>query len=193
MFDQPSQISFQLPSWLGDFAATYQASADPVEQMKFVLAAARENVQRGTGGPFAAAIFVAESGDLVSLGVNLVTTQGLSALHAEMVAISLAQRKLGSYDLSLNKGSLRLVCSTEPCAMCLGAIPWSGVREVVTGARDEDARAIGFDEGTKPDDWSASLTSRGITVHTDILRQQAREILHLYKTQAGTIYNVGNP
>jgi len=193
MFDQPSQICFQLPSWLAEFAATYQTSTDPVEQMKFVLAAARENVQQETGGPFAAAIFVANSGDLVALGVNLVTTQGLSALHAEMVAIAVAQRKLGSYDLSLNKGALRLVCSTEPCAMCLGAIPWSGVRQVVTGARDEDARAIGFDEGTKPDDWSASLTKRGISVHTDILRQQAREILHRYQKQVGTIYNVGSP
>ncbi len=193
MFDQPSQISFQLPSWLVDFAATYRASVDSSRQMSFILAASRENVERETGGPFAAAVFFAESGELVALGVNLVTTQGLSALHAEMVAIALAQRKLGSYDLSLNAKPLRLVCSTEPCAMCLGAIPWSGVCEVVTGARDEDARAIGFDEGTKPQDWSATLTERGITVQTDVLRQQAQEILQLYQKRVGVIYSAGSP
>ena len=40
-----------------------------------------------------------------------------------------------------------MVASTQPCAMCLGATPWSGIRRLVCGARDEDAEEIGFDEG----------------------------------------------
>jgi tRNA(Arg) A34 adenosine deaminase TadA len=46
-----------------------------------------------------------------------------------------------------------MVVSTEPCALCLGAIPWSGIRRLVCGARDEDARSIGFDEGEKVPYW----------------------------------------
>ena len=49
-----------------------------------------------------------------------------------------------------------LVASTEPCAQCFGATPWSGVRRLVCGARgSEDARAIGFERGTEPDHGSA--------------------------------------
>jgi tRNA(Arg) A34 adenosine deaminase TadA len=189
MFTQPSRISFEIPPWVSELSASYRATTDPEQQMAFVLAAARKNIEQETGGPFAAAIFDAENGDLVSLGVNLVITQGLSALHAEMVAIALAQRKLGTYDLSEGQHPLRLVSSTEPCAMCLGAIPWSGVHELHTGARDEDARAIGFDEGAKPQDWTRALKERGIKVQTEILRQDAGEVLKHYQETTGTIYN----
>jgi tRNA(Arg) A34 adenosine deaminase TadA len=82
-----------------------------------------------------------------------------------------------------------LVSSTEPCAMCLGAIPWSGVRGLVCGARDEDARAAGFDEGTKPANWAKALDERGIEVVRDVLRDEAREVLRSYVSGGGTIYN----
>jgi len=189
MFDQPSAISFQLPPWVNEFAATYRQTTDAQQQMAFVLAAAQRNIEKETGGPFAAAIFAADNGELVALGVNLVTTQGLSALHAEVVAISLAQRKFDTYDLSEAPRRLRLVSSTEPCAMCLGAIPWSGVGELITGAREEDARAIGFDEGAKPENWSATLDERGIQVTTDILRRDAKKVLQHYLETSGTVYN----
>ena len=191
MQKQPSHIDIVLPDWVNEFAERYQASTEPSAQMAFVLAAAHKNIQLKTGGPFAAAIFNIEDGELISLGVNLVTTQGLSILHAEMVAIAIAQRRLQTYDLSQASQTMRLVSSTEPCAMCLGAIPWSGVREVCTGARDEDARAIGFDEGAKPQNWVGSLNERGISVSTDILHQEARDILAFYQETEGTIYSPG--
>jgi len=86
----------------------------------------------------AAAIFESESGRLVSLGgVNLVTSEGLSILHAETLALALAQHKPGTYDLGrYDLPAHELVTVTEPSAMCLGAIPWSGVRRLITGARD---------------------------------------------------------
>jgi tRNA(Arg) A34 adenosine deaminase TadA len=73
--------------------------------------------------------------------------------------------------------------------MCLGAIYWSGVRSVVCGARDEDARSIGFDEGSKPADWVGTLESRGISVTKDVLRDEARSVLLSYKEAGGAIYN----
>lgn len=73
--------------------------------------------------------------------------------------------------------------------MCLGAIPWSGVRGVACGARDEDARAIGMDEGSKPPDWARALMSRGIEVHVDICRDEATSVLQDYAGRGGIIYN----
>ena len=79
-----------------------------------------------------------------------------------MVAIALAQQAIGSYDLGGEGRPIHeLVTSTEPCAMCLGAIPWSGVRRVLCGARGEDACEIGFDEGAKPADWVGRVAQAG--------------------------------
>lgn len=190
MFEQPHYINLQLPDWLERFSQNYVASHRLSEKMQFVISASRKNIEERTGGPFAAAIFEVESGTLVSLGVNLVTTQGLSILHAEMVAISIAQKKLDNYDLGgKSMPSHELVTSTEPCAMCFGAIPWSGVRHVATAAYDMDARAIGFEEGPKPDDWVKELESRNIKVSTDIERESARQVLQYYSKSGGHIYN----
>ncbi len=82
-----------------------------------------------------------------------------------------------------------LVASTEPCAMCLGAIPWSGIRSIVYAARDEDARSCGFDEGAKPKDWIEQLEKRGILVCTDVLRKEAKDILEQYTSNGGVVYN----
>ena len=73
--------------------------------------------------------------------------------------------------------------------MCLGAIPWSGVRRVVCGARGADACAIGFDEGAKPADWVAALTGRGIEVLRDVLRDEAQAVLRHYAESGRNIYN----
>ena len=158
--------------------------------MRFVIDAANENVRRNTGGPFAAAVFETETGKLISLGVNIVSRERLSILHAEMVALSLAQRKLQTYDLGrTNIPSHELVTSTEPCAMCFGAIPWSGIRRVVSGATDEDARRIGFDEGPKPINWIRELEVRGITVRSEVERDAATDVLNQYSRKGGSIYN----
>ena len=138
----------------------------------------------------AAAIFESESGKLISLGVNLVTTEELSIFHAEIVAFALAQRKLGSYDLG-RQGfpEHELVTSTEPCAMCFGAIHWSGVRRVITGTQDSDARRIGFDEGPKMIDWRNELEKRGIKTLCDIDREAAVLVLSEYSMRGGHIYS----
>ena len=190
MYSQAHTVSFQLPDWIEIFCRDYRATTDIRRRMEFVIAASRRNVETGTGGPFAAAIFESATGNLVSLGVNLVTTQRLSMLHAEMVATAVAQVKLNTYDLGdPSLPAHELFSSTEPCAMCLGAIPWSGVSRVITAARDEDARDIGFDEGIKPDDWKASLILRGIEVIDNIEAETANKVLLLYQHKNGQIYN----
>jgi tRNA(Arg) A34 adenosine deaminase TadA len=102
----------------------------------------------------------------------------------------MAGARLGSYDLG-NEGAAPtvLVSSVEPCAMCLGATPWSGVSRLIIGARDADARAIGFDEGDKPGNWVESLNARGIEVTQDVLREEAAGVLNAYANAGNEIYN----
>ena len=188
---QPIVIEIKLPGWIEPFLAGHPDSMPSVQdRMSLVIEAAQRNISEGTGGPFAAAVFEMESGRLVSLGVNLVLSQGLSILHAEMVAFALAQKKIGSYDLGrYDLPAHELVTSIEPCAMCFGAIPWSGVRRVIAGARDADARGIGFDEGSKMKDWRNELEKRGIATLCDISREAAAQVLLNYSLQGGIIYN----
>ncbi|MCB1036625.1 MAG: nucleoside deaminase, partial [Acidobacteria bacterium] len=158
--------------------------------MALVVELSRENLRQGTGGPFAAAVFDGSSGRLLAPGVNLVEPAGCSVAHAEMVALMVAQQVAGTFDLSApGLPPYELFASTEPCAMCFGAVPWSGVRRLVCGARKADAEAVGFDEGPKPRSWVASLERRGIRVRRDVLRRDAARVLREYRDAGRTIYN----
>ncbi len=185
----PDRFEFALPTWAQVIDKKAPANGSDTEKMSFAIELARENIRRKSGGPFGAAIFSQNDGSLVSVGVNLVTSVGCSVLHAEIVAIIMAQRALGTFDLSSRR--LELHSSTEPCAMCLGAIPWSGIRRLVCGARDEDARLVGFDEGAKPRDWNEVLKNAGIDVVVDVCRDNAKAVLEEYARSGGVIYNAG--
>jgi tRNA(Arg) A34 adenosine deaminase TadA len=183
------RITLKLPEWVEErFAEGDLLCPTLKDRMQLVIDLARENVRRGTGGPFGAAIFELETGRLVAPGVNLVEGHNLSAAHAEMVAISMAQWAMGRFDLS-GGPPCELVTSTEPCAMCFGGVIWSGVKSLVCGAREEDARSIGFDEGPKVKDWVGELSARGVEVRRDVCRREAAEVLKEYLRKGGAIYN----
>ncbi len=185
------QIVFSLPGWVEDFIPEPDHVYPTVEdKMRLVIELSRQNVQHGTGGPFGAGIFDINTNRLIAPGVNLVTTSNCSVVHAEMMAIMIAQHLVGHYDLgSDGNSSCELVSSTEPCAMCFGALLWSGIRRVVCGARENDVREIGFDEGTKLADWVQSLERRGISVVQDVCRGEASVVLRQYCECGGVIYN----
>ena len=183
------EIRIRLAGWVGDFVKHWEGGLGSLAgRMGLVVGLSRENVVRGSGGPFGAGVFEMGTGRLVAVGVNMVEAVRCSSAHAEVVALSLAQQGLGVYDLS-EKGDFELVSSTAPCAMCLGAVEWSGVRRVVCGARGEDAEAVGFDEGSKPGDWAGALAGRGIEVVEDVMRAEAREVLQEYVDGGGVVYN----
>lgn len=185
-----TQLELRLPPWLEALLTTAPqplTARTPAEQARLVIDLAHRNITHQTGGPFAAAVFARASGHLIAAGVNLVMTSRLSIAHAEVVALSLAQRYCDTWDLSAL--DLQLVTSAEPCWMCLGAIHWSGIRTVICSARDADIRAIGFDEGHKPHDWRAALQARGITVTADVERAAAIQVLQSYQQLGGCIYN----
>lgn len=186
-----AEVSLRLPEWVEDYVPDEETPYPTAEdRMRLAIGLARENLRRGTGGPFGAAIFEKESWRLVAPGVNVVVPQNNSAAHAEMVAIMVAQAQLGDFDLGgEGRPAYELVTSTEPCAMCFGAVPWSGVRTLVCGARDEDARGCGFDEGAKIANWATELQERGISVQRDVLREESAEVLREYAASGGVIYN----
>ncbi|MGF1667719.1 MAG: nucleoside deaminase [Acidimicrobiia bacterium] len=180
-----SQIVITLPDWIGELAPPVDQSLDG--RMRYVLALAERNVAEGTGGPFGAAVFSEEG--LVAPGVNLVVPSNVAIAHAEATAVALAGQRTGSFDLR----GMALVTSSEPCVMCFGVTWWSGVTQLVCGARDADVRQIGFDEGPKRADWAEALAAKGVEVVRDVLRTRAVTALRTYAAGGGLIYNGGKP
>lgn len=187
----PTRFTLELPAWVPTVLPPRDHRFETVEErVDLAIRLAGENVARKTGGPFGAAVFDQVSGRLLSVGVNIVVPGRCSVAHAEILAIVLAQQARGTHDLGAPDGPpLQLAVSAEPCAMCLGSVPWSGIRSLACGARDEDIRAVGFDEGPKVADWVAALRDRGIEVIRDVRRREATQVLEAYRDAGGEIYN----
>ncbi|MDP3984025.1 MAG: nucleoside deaminase, partial [Acidimicrobiia bacterium] len=166
----------RLPRWVDDACPPGRLYPTIDERMDLVIELARRNIAEETGGPFGAGVFNPDDGKLIAAGVNMVVPLQAAILHAESVAFALAGQVLGTFELA----GMELVTSTEPCAMCLGAVPWAGIGRLVCGARHEDAAAVGFDEGDKPPHWEEGLAARGIEVVQDVRRHQATAVLEAY-------------
>ena len=187
-----NSLTLSLPEWIDDFLKQYQFPlVSNEERMRFVLKLTLQNIEKTTGGPFGAAVFERESGHLVSVGVNVVLNQGCSAAHAEMMAIMLAQQELATHDLGIAElPEFQLVTSGKMCAMCLGSVVWSGVREVLASAQPEDVENIvGFDEGPAPADYDQQLEKRGSSIIPSFLREEGCEVLQRYVELEGVVYN----
>ena len=193
--------------------------------MSLAIELSNRNILEGTGGPFGCAIFERLSDNdsttstnkgsyckLVSIGMNRVVPLNNSTLHGEMVAIQLAQQKIGSFTLMVDKEEgictkvgddsgdskeeklkkkkrqFELFTSCEPCTMCLGATLWSGVSRIVCGATKDDAQSIGFDEGPVYTSSYTHLEGCGVAVTKNVLREKAADVLRRYGS-SGLIYN----
>lgn len=190
---QPLVLRVDLPSWLAEFRSKLPERLPDAEgRMEVAISLARQNVIAGSGGPFGALVVSAADGEVIALGVNRVEPASCSSAHAEIVALSLAQQVSGHWNLAEHRAApLQLVTSCEPCAMCLGAIPWSGVESVLCGATKADAEAAGFDEGDRPDAWVDKLKARGIDVGLAVKRAEAAAVLDLYARSGRSIYGPG--
>ncbi len=182
----PHTLTLTLPAWFDTTGIPALHTAE--ERMRAAVALARRNVEEETGGPFGALVVDHTTGVVLAAGVNIVIPSHDPLAHAELVALALACRARATHTLA-GEGTIELVTTVEPCAMCLGAIPWSGIARLLIGARGDDAQAIGFDEGEKPARWQEALAARGITVVRDILRAEAADVLRSYAARGGMIYN----
>ncbi len=184
------EIRIRHPDWVEQSIDPHRRYRNDDEKIHLAIELARENVVRDTGGPFGAAIFEAGSNCLIAVGVNLVVPHNNCTLHGEMVAIMMAQARLKSWTLAGHEMARHeLFTSCEPCAMCLGATLWSGVKKLVFAATREDALRHDFDEGPVFPESYAYLERRGIEIVRGLGREQANQVLDLYEARRGPVYN----
>lgn len=87
--------------------------------------------------PFGA-VLVDAAGEVVLEAENTVLTQHDCTNHAELNLVRAASRRFDEATL----GGCTLYASTEPCAMCAGAIYWSGIGRVVFALSDAPLNAM---------------------------------------------------
>lgn len=186
----PHQVRIVLPDWVEEVVGERRPMAGTEEKMALAVRLAAANVEREEGGgPFGAAVFRSDIGELISVGVNSVIRLHNSALHAEVVALMLAHEALGVHSFRLpGVPPLELISSCEPCVMCLGTTAWSGVSRLVSGATKHDAEELGFDEGPVTAESYVQLQRHGVEVVRGVLRQEARAVLRRYQELGRPIY-----
>lgn len=126
-----------------------------------------ENVDKG-GGPFGAV--VVKDGKIIAKAANSVTLINDPTAHAEVNAIRLAAKELGTFDLS----GCTIYTSCEPCPMCLGAIYWARIDKVYYANTKDDARDINFDDAFIYEEILRPMNKRH-KPFIQIMREQALE------------------
>lgn len=103
------------------------------EHIKFIersIELSKSAVEKGDH-PFGA--LLVKDGQIILEAENSVNTEKDATRHAELNLVSQANRM---FDRDTISQSI-LYTSTEPCAMCSGAIYWSGIRKVVYSCSTE--------------------------------------------------------
>jgi tRNA(adenine34) deaminase len=92
-----------------------------------------------TGDVPVGAIVVDKDGVIIGQGSNEREANNDPTAHAEIVAIRSATSRIKSSRLD----GCTLIVTLEPCAMCAGAIAQSRISNLIFGAWDEKAGAVG--------------------------------------------------
>ena len=132
---------------------------DPTSLLQYSLDIATSNIDVA-GGPFGAVI-VRPNGVIVGYGGNSVTKLNDPSAHAEVMAIRNACSNINDYDLS----DCILYSSCEPCPMCLGAIYWARIKEVIFAGNRVDAENAGFIDKFIYDEFDRKQEDRHMKCH----------------------------
>jgi len=92
-----------------------------------------------TGDVPVGAMVLNSDGELIGSGANEREVNNDPTAHAEIVAI----RNAASYLQNSRLDGCTLIVTLEPCAMCAGAIAQSRISNLIFGAWDEKAGAVG--------------------------------------------------
>lgn len=81
---------------------------------------------------------VVKDGLIIARGHNLKEKKNDATLHAEIVTLKKAYKKLGGWRLE----ECEMYVTLEPCMMCTGAIVHSRIKKVYFGAKDPKAGTV---------------------------------------------------
>lgn len=110
---------------------------------------------------------IVRDGKVISKGYNRRETKKNALMHAEIIAIDKACKKLGGWRLP----GCEIYVTLEPCPMCMGAILQSRIEKVYFGAYDYKSGCLG-----SACDLSSVLPHK-VTYQGGILKEDCEKIL----------------
>jgi tRNA(Arg) A34 adenosine deaminase TadA len=143
--------------------------------MDMALQAAYKGMANGEGGPFGACIV--HKGRVLGVGHNRVLRSRNPTQHAEICAIGLASKKLGSHELK----DCEIYSTTEPCPMCFSAIHWAKIPKVYFGTTVDDVRRLGFNELTISNVTMKKLGGAKLKLFPGFHREACEELLRSWR------------
>lgn len=110
---------------------------------------------------------IVKDGNIIGRGHNLIETTKDATAHAEMIAIRDAAKNSGALRLS----GCQLYVTTEPCAMCAGAIVLARIDKICIGTMDPKTGAAGSLMNILQD----SRLNHFVEIETGVLEKECRE------------------
>lgn len=145
-----------------------------VKFMRMAIAKTRQGISKGQT-PFGAC--VVRKGEVVACVHNVVWKTTDITAHAEVNAIRVACKNLGTIDLT----GCVLYSTCEPCPMCFAAIHWARINKVVFGARIRDAKQAGFNELTVSNEQMKRLGKSPVEIVGDFMRDECKVLFEEWR------------
>jgi len=139
--------------------------------MEAAIAAARETMARGAGGPFGACIV--KDGQILATSGNRVLELHDPTAHAEVNAIRMACSAAHSHLLQ----GAEIYSTTEPCPMCFAAIHWAQIATVIFGTHIADVARLGFNELPITNEAMNAMGGSPIRLIAGYMEHESRELL----------------
>lgn len=101
--------------------------------------------------------------------------------HAELRALESAMEDLGGHLCAEGGKGVTIYSSCEPCAMCMGAILYTGIDRLVYGATLEDSDECVNEILAKANDIAKICSNREIEIVPEVLKEEAVKVLTKWK------------
>ena len=101
--------------------------------------------------------------------------------HAELRAIEDAMKHLGAHLCAEGGQGATIYSSCEPCAMCMGAILYTGIERLVYGATLEDSKECVNNILAHAKDVASICKNRKISIIPECERDEAVKVLKKWK------------
>ncbi len=155
---------------------------DKIKPMQLAIQSAIQGITDNEGGPFGACIV--KDNQVISVAHNTVLKENDPTCHAEMNAIRMAAKTLGTYELS----GCVLYTTVDPCPMCLAAIYWARIDKIVAGCENIIAARYGFDDDAFHQEVKKMPSERAIPTEIGMLAKESEEVFKEWQKLDRKIY-----
>lgn len=136
---------------------------------KFMREALRQAKKAKAIGEMPVGAVIVREGKIISRGYNKRESKKNAILHAEIIAIDRACKKLGGWRLP----ECEMYVTLEPCPMCAGAILNSRIEHIYFGTPDEKSGCC----GTKLNLMDINLCNFKTEVTSGVMEEECKEII----------------